>query len=281
MAFACFGTGPGAQGAERTAARRPTRLPRRPRARRASPPGRRAPRPGEYSILVDAEDSCAARLAGELVAALRADGAKGRVIAGRTSPAALAEAVKSDGADLALAPMDALVGGGKATADWRERAPYIARLGAETDRNHRAAGDRRHPPARRPRSRFRRRRRRRRGHRRDAVLASWRRAADPPSRRSDRRSPIWRPAGSPPSSRSAPNRRRRLAEFGKDGRFHVVRNSVDAGAADALRAGALDGQGPAEPHRRRGKDRHARRADGAHRARRRARPRRAPSSRRR
>ncbi|MGD0562683.1 MAG: hypothetical protein ABSA66_06280 [Roseiarcus sp.] len=89
-------------------------------------------RSSEYSILVDAEDSCAARLAGEFVAALQADGAKGRVIAGRTSPAALAQAVKSDGADLAIAPMDALIDNDKASADWRERAPYIARLGAET-----------------------------------------------------------------------------------------------------------------------------------------------------
>ncbi len=90
------------------------------------------PRPSEFSILADAEDSCAARLAGELVAALQADGVNGRVIVGRTSPTALAKAVKSDGADLALAPMDALIGDNKATADWRERAPYIARLGAET-----------------------------------------------------------------------------------------------------------------------------------------------------
>ena len=93
----------------------------------ATTPGAR-----EYSILADAEDSCAMRLAGEFVAALQADGAKGRVIAGRTSPAALAKAVKSDAADLAIAPMDALIGADEATADWRDRAPYIARLGAET-----------------------------------------------------------------------------------------------------------------------------------------------------
>jgi len=86
----------------------------------------------EYSVLADAEDSCAMRLAGEFVAALQADGAKGRVIAGRTSPTALAKAVKSDAADLAIAPMDALIGADEATADWRDRAPYIARLGAET-----------------------------------------------------------------------------------------------------------------------------------------------------
>jgi hypothetical protein len=91
-----------------------------------------AAKPGEFSILIDSEDSCAARLAGELVAALQAAGVKGRVIAGRTSPAALAAAVKSEGADLAIAPMDALIGDDRATADWRDRGPFIARLGAET-----------------------------------------------------------------------------------------------------------------------------------------------------
>ncbi len=125
-AFACFGTAPGGRGTEKRATRRPRAAPSV--ADKPPPP----PRPSEFSILADAEDSCAARLAGEFVAALQADGAKGRVIAGRTSPAALAQAVKSDGADLAIAPMDALIDNDKATADWRERAPYIARLGAET-----------------------------------------------------------------------------------------------------------------------------------------------------
>jgi hypothetical protein len=90
------------------------------------------PNPNEYSILVDADDPCAARLAGEFVAALQVSGAKGRVIAGQTSPAALARAVKSDAADLAITAIDALVSDDKASVDWRERAPYIARLGAET-----------------------------------------------------------------------------------------------------------------------------------------------------
>jgi len=89
------------------------------------------PGASEYSILADAEDSCATRLAGEFVAALQADGAKGRVIAGPTSPTALAQAVKSDAADLAIAPMDTLIDADKASVDWRERAPYIARLSAE------------------------------------------------------------------------------------------------------------------------------------------------------
>ena len=91
-----------------------------------------AANPSGFSILIDSDDTCSARLAGELVAALQASGGKGRVIAERTSPAALAKAVQSDGADLAIAPMDALLANDKTTADWRERAPYIARLGAET-----------------------------------------------------------------------------------------------------------------------------------------------------
>ncbi len=86
----------------------------------------------EYSILVDTDDPSAVRMAGELVAALRADGAQGRVVVGRTSPTALAKAVQNDGADLAIAPLDALIGDEETTADWRDRAPYIARLGAET-----------------------------------------------------------------------------------------------------------------------------------------------------
>jgi hypothetical protein len=89
------------------------------------------PKPSEYSILVDANDSYAARLAGEFVAALQVDGPKGRVITGQTSPAALAQAVKGDGADLAITSLDALIGDDEASADWRERAPYIARLSDE------------------------------------------------------------------------------------------------------------------------------------------------------
>lgn len=91
-----------------------------------------APKPHEFSVLIDADDAGAARLAGDLIAALQATGAKGHVIPGRTSPAALAKAVQTDGADLAIAPMDALIGNDKATAEWRDKGPYIAEIGAET-----------------------------------------------------------------------------------------------------------------------------------------------------
>lgn len=94
----------------------------------------KSPQPAskDFSILVDAEDSTAVRLAEEFVGALRDDGATGHVIPGQTSPVALAKAVRSDGADLAIAPMDALLDNAQATADWRDRGPYIARLGSET-----------------------------------------------------------------------------------------------------------------------------------------------------
>jgi TRAP-type uncharacterized transport system substrate-binding protein len=102
------------------------------RVKGASSGSGKTPAIGEFSILADSEDAGAVRLAGEFVAALQSGGAKGHVIAGRTSPNALAQAVKSDGADLAIAPMDALIADEKGTAGWRERGPYIARLGAET-----------------------------------------------------------------------------------------------------------------------------------------------------
>jgi hypothetical protein len=70
-------------------------------------------------------------MAGELVAALRAAGLKAHATAGATSPDALAKAVIGDTADLAIAPMDALLADDKATASWRDRAPYVARLANE------------------------------------------------------------------------------------------------------------------------------------------------------
>jgi len=90
-----------------------------------------APQSGAYAILFDDQDPCAARLAGEFVAALQAKGVNGRAVAGRTAPTALAAAVKNDSADLALASMDALIADEAASAGWRDRAPLLARLGVE------------------------------------------------------------------------------------------------------------------------------------------------------
>jgi len=85
----------------------------------------------EINVIAEAQDDCASRMAGELVAMLHAAGLKARAVAGATSPSALALAVIGDTADLAIAPMDALLADDKATASWRDRAPYVARLANE------------------------------------------------------------------------------------------------------------------------------------------------------
>ena len=85
----------------------------------------------EIIVVAEAQDDCASRMAGELVATLRAAGLKARATVGATSPDALAKAVVGDTADLAIAPMDALLVDDKATASWRDRAPYVARLANE------------------------------------------------------------------------------------------------------------------------------------------------------
>ena len=82
-------------------------------------------------MLADPDDSCATRLAGEFAAALRDEGLGGRVVAGRVSVGALAAGVQSDNADLAIAPLDALIANPQLSAGWRDRAPYIARLSSE------------------------------------------------------------------------------------------------------------------------------------------------------
>ena len=85
----------------------------------------------EITVIAEAQDDCASRMAGELVATLRAAGLKAHTTAGATSPDALAKAVIGDTADLAIAPMDALLVDDMATASWRDRAPYVARLANE------------------------------------------------------------------------------------------------------------------------------------------------------
>jgi TRAP-type uncharacterized transport system substrate-binding protein len=88
-------------------------------------------RPHELAVLADPNDSCATRMAGEFAAALHVQSAGARVLAGRVSVSALAAAVQGDSADLAIAPLDALLANPEMSASWRERAPYIARLPGE------------------------------------------------------------------------------------------------------------------------------------------------------
>jgi hypothetical protein len=71
-------------------------------------------------------------MAGELVAALKSAGFKARTAIGQTSPAGLARAISGSTADLAIAPMDALTIDDKGGPEWKDRAPYVARLANES-----------------------------------------------------------------------------------------------------------------------------------------------------
>ena len=97
----------------------------------AAVPAPATPRPVGFTLLADPNDACASRLAGDFVTAMRAGGSDGKIVAGGVSVAALSAAVDRDSADLAIAPLDALVANPQASAAWRERAPLIAKLSGE------------------------------------------------------------------------------------------------------------------------------------------------------
>lgn len=87
--------------------------------------------PAGFTLLADPNDACASRLASDFIASMQAGGASGKVVAGGVSAAALGAAVDGDRADLAIAPLDALIADPQASAAWRERAPFIAKLSGE------------------------------------------------------------------------------------------------------------------------------------------------------
>ncbi len=89
------------------------------------------PSPAGFTLLADPNDACASRLASDFIASMQAGGASGKVVAGGVSAAALGAAVDGDRADLAIAPLDALIADPQASAAWRERAPFIAKLSGE------------------------------------------------------------------------------------------------------------------------------------------------------
>ena len=97
----------------------------------AAVPAPPKPAPNSFALLADPNDACASRLAADFVAAMHAGGADGRIVSGGVSAAALGAAVDGDSADLAIAPLDALIADPQASAAWRERAPYIAKLSGE------------------------------------------------------------------------------------------------------------------------------------------------------
>ena len=199
-----------------------------------------------------------------------AGGADGRIVAGGVSAAALGAAVDGDRADLAIAPLDALVADPQASAAWRERAPFIAKLSGEpieiiaardvADLRQLAGREVGFGPADSA----------------DAASAAIlfnalgvapRPAYEPLADALDDLAAGRLAAVVAVDGRCAPA----IAAVRRRQALPRTRRSLDAGAAVALRAGAPDRQGSPQPHRRRGKDRHRRRAARADRARRRAR----------
>jgi uncharacterized protein len=92
--------------------------------------------PQDILILADNTDASATRMAAEFASAMQSGGFPVKAIRGETSAAALGKAVSSDSADLAIVSMDGLIESGKGpadkgAADWRERAPYLALLSRE------------------------------------------------------------------------------------------------------------------------------------------------------
>jgi TRAP-type uncharacterized transport system substrate-binding protein len=91
--------------------------------------------PHDIVILTDGADASSQRMAAEFTEAMQGDGTHVKAVAGKTSVAALDRAIAGDTADLAIVPMDALSnyrdGSADKAADLRTRAPYIARLANE------------------------------------------------------------------------------------------------------------------------------------------------------
>lgn len=85
----------------------------------------------EITVLADGDDVCATRMAGELATFLAGAGFKAKAVSGHVSASAVGKAVAADSADFAIVPLDSLVGAGKTAAAWRDKAPYVARLGDE------------------------------------------------------------------------------------------------------------------------------------------------------
>ena len=85
----------------------------------------------EFTILVDSSEPSQARIAAELIAQAQANGLRLRSVAGAASLPAIGKAVLADSADFAIAPLDAVQAAGKNAPDWKERAPYVARLANE------------------------------------------------------------------------------------------------------------------------------------------------------
>ena len=98
----------------------------------------------EYTICADGDDTRAMRVANDVATAVKAADLRARAVGGRVSPPALAKLASGESVDFVIAPLDALVDDAKSS--WKDKAPYVARLGDETieivaDRSIAAVGD--------------------------------------------------------------------------------------------------------------------------------------------
>jgi len=83
----------------------------------------------EFTVFSDGDDACAFRLATDIVAALKTAGVRARPTVGRTAARFLAKLAGNDAADFVIAPVDALVDDPK--GPWKDKAPYVTRLAVE------------------------------------------------------------------------------------------------------------------------------------------------------
>ena len=82
-----------------------------------------------FSVFSDGDDSSAFRMAGDIVAAVKAAGVNAHPTVGRTDAASLEKLTDSDIVDFAIVPLNSLVDDPKAS--WKDKAPYVTGLGLE------------------------------------------------------------------------------------------------------------------------------------------------------
>lgn len=85
----------------------------------------------DYSVVFEAGDGAAARIASDIVATMQEGASHGTAIAGSVTADGLTKDVANDRANFALAPLDSIMVASHAPLDWRDIAPYVARLPSE------------------------------------------------------------------------------------------------------------------------------------------------------
>jgi hypothetical protein len=86
----------------------------------------------EFTILADPGDLRASRMAKDFAVVMTANGAPVRAIVGSTSSNGLGKVLKTDVADFAIVSLDSVLSSAKGDPEWIKRAPFVARLAPET-----------------------------------------------------------------------------------------------------------------------------------------------------